>query len=287
MRIIADPLAMQLAAEELRFSRKRTGFVPTMGYLHEGHLSLVRASRRECDVTTASIFVNPTQFGPAEDLGRYPQDFERDRRMLEAEGVDLLFAPVRSDLYPEGFSTTVRVDRLTQRLCGASRPWHFPGVALVVAKLFNIVRPHVAFFGQKDYQQCLVVKRMVQDLDFGVEIRRCPIVREPDGLAMSSRNVYLSPEERQEATVLIRSLAAVNQAFLHGERSGPCLEALLREVLETAPGARVDYAEVVDASSLEPVTRIEGQATALVAAFFGKTRLIDNHVLGEPLEGNV
>jgi pantoate--beta-alanine ligase len=278
---------MQLAAEELRCSGKRIGFVPTMGYLHEGHLSLVRASRHECEVTAASIFLNPTQFGPAEDLERYPQDFERDKRMLEAEGVDLLFAPVRSNLYPEGFSTTVRVDRLSQRLCGASRPWHFPGVALVVAKLLNLVRPHVAFFGQKDYQQCLVVERMVQDLDFGVEIRRCPIVREPDGLAMSSRNVYLSPEEREEATVLIRSLAAVNQAFLHGERSGPCLEALLREVLGTAPGARVDYAEVVDARSLEPVSQIEGSATALVAVFFGKTRLIDNHVLGEPLEGNV
>lgn len=286
MKVLSNPLEMQRAAEELRHDRKRIGFVPTMGYLHEGHLSLVRASRRECAVTTASIFVNPTQFGPSEDLDRYPRDFERDRHLLETEGVDILFAPVRSALYPEGFATTVFVERITQRLCGASRPWHFPGVALVVAKLFNIVRPHAAYFGQKDYQQCLVVERMTQDLDFGIEIRRCPIVREPDGLAMSSRNVYLSLEERRKATALVRSLVTVNQAFLGGERSGSCLEALLNGVLETTRGARVDYAEVVDASSLEPVSRIEGHAAALVAVFFGKTRLIDNHILGEPLEVN-
>lgn len=275
---------MQRLAEEIRCKDETIGFVPTMGYLHEGHLSLVRASKTECDVTVVSIFVNPTQFGPSEDLDRYPQDFERDRGVLESLGVDILFAPVRDYLYPPDFSTVLRVEKLTDRLCGASRPWHFPGVILVVAKMFNLVRPHIAFFGQKDYQQCLVVQRMTRDLEFGIEIRICPIVREADGLAMSSRNVYLSPEQRKSAIVLVRSLSEANKAFCSGETDPARLVARMKKTLGSAPEARVDYADVVDAETLEPVSTIQSRAVALVAVFFGQTRLIDNHILGEPLD---
>lgn len=284
LRTVESPREMRKLAETLRAEGKTLGFVPTMGALHEGHLSLVRASRGECQVTVASIFVNPTQFGPQEDFERYPRTFERDRELLEREGCNLLFAPTRAALYPEGFATTVRVERMTDRLCGASRPDFLPGVTLVVAKLFNLARPHVAFFGQKDYQQCLVVRRMAEDLDFGVEVRICPIVREADGLAMSSRNRYLSVAERTQATVLVRALVEANRAYISGERSVGRVIDSMRQVLCTVPEARVDYVEVMDAETLERLERIEGRAVALLALYLGETRLIDNHILGEALD---
>ncbi len=283
MRIFSDPAEMQSLSESIRIEGKRIGFVPTMGYLHEGHLALVRASKAQCDITVVSIFVNPTQFGPSEDLNRYPRDFDRDRDLLESEGADILFAPVKEHLYPEGFSTEVRIGKVTERLCGASRPWHFPGVALVVCKLFHLTKPHAAYFGQKDYQQCLVIQRMVRDLDFGIEIHIVPTVREKDGLAMSSRNKYLSSEERSKAVVLVKALTAANQLFKEGERNPECLSAELVKILNTVPQARIDYAEVLDAETLAPVTTETQHMVAALAVFFGSTRLIDNHILGDNL----
>ncbi len=283
MRIISDPAGMQALSESLRMERKRIGLVPTMGYLHEGHLTLVRTSKAHCDATVVSIFVNPSQFGPAEDLDRYPRDFERDRDLLEREGVDVLFAPVKDHLYPEGFSTEVRVGKVTDRLCGASRPWHFPGVALIVCKLFHLVKPHAAFFGQKDYQQFLVIQRMVRDLDFGIDIHMVPTVREKDGLAMSSRNKYLSPGDRAQAVALVKALAAANRLYMAGERSPECLSVALGEPFKTIPQARIDYAEVLDADTLAPVIPETQKMVAALAVFFGTTRLIDNHILGNDL----
>jgi len=282
MKVIQNLEEMQAAAESIRREGKRIGFVATMGFLHEGHLSLVRAAQAECEIVVVSIFVNPTQFGPAEDFDRYPTDLDRDRQLLEEEAIDILFAPAKADLYPEGFSTELQVTGLTDELCGASRPWHFPGVATIVCKLFHLVRPDVAWFGQKDYQQALVIKRMVTDLDFGIEIWVGPTIREPDGLAVSSRNEYLSEEERKQATVLVQALLAANQDYLEGERSSTALRSRLREVLAGSHLARVDYAEVVDAETLRPMKEITGKAAALVAVFFGDTRLIDNHLLGDP-----
>ncbi len=283
MKIILDPHEIQSRMEGIRMEGKRIGFVPTMGYLHEGHLSLVSASKAQCDITVVSIFVNPTQFGPAEDLDRYPRDMERDCDLLKNEGVEILFSPVKDQLYPKDFSTEVKVGKVTERLCGASRPWHFPGVALIVCKLFHLVKPHAAFFGQKDYQQCLVIKRMVRDLDFGIEIHVVPTVREEDGLAMSSRNKYLSAEERSKAVVLVKALAAVNRLYRQGERSPEHLSATLRKSLQEVSQARIDYAEVLDAETLAPVTSETQRMVAALAVFFGSTRLIDNHILGENL----
>lgn len=283
MQVVNDPAAMQALAEKIRLEGKQIGFVPTMGFLHEGHLTLVRACKTHSDVTVVSIFVNPTQFGPAEDLDRYPRDFERDRDLLEKQGVDILFAPVKDQLYPEGFSTDLRVEKVTERLCGASRPWHFPGVALIVCKLFHLVRPHEAFFGQKDYQQCLVIKRMVRDLDFGIRIHIVPTVREKDGLAMSSRNKYLSAQDRAQAVALVKALAVANRLYQAGERSADRLSAALSEALRDVPDARIDYAEVLDAETLAPATAETRTLVAALAVFFGTTRLIDNHILGESL----
>jgi pantoate--beta-alanine ligase len=282
MITISDPKGMQRLADQFRREGKRIGFVPTMGYLHEGHLSLVREARNECEVVVASIFVNPTQFGPSEDLDRYPRDLDRDTELLEREGTDILFAPVKAILYAPGFSTTVRVENLTETLCGASRPWHFPGVALIVCKLFNLVVPNIAYFGQKDYQQALVIRRMTRDLDFGIEIRVCPIVRETDGLAMSSRNTYLTVEERKQAALLSGALGEANRRYLSGERRSSVLKEKMREILGRATLGKIDYVEVVDAVTLEGVETIESDAVALVAVYFSKARLIDNHVLGKP-----
>lgn len=280
---ISEPAAMRAEAESLRAQGKRIGFVPTMGYLHEGHLALVRASMASCHATVASIFVNPTQFGPSEDFDRYPRDIDRDRRLLESEGVDILFAPTRDELYPPGFSTEVRVNGITENLCGGRRPNFLPGVTLIVSKLFHIVKPHAAFFGQKDYQQCATIQRMVRDLDFGIEVRMEPTVREPDGLAMSSRNKYLTSEERRNATGLVRALARANRAYLAGERSGTKLRTILTDALCEVPGLRIDYTEVVEGETLQTAETFQSPAVALVAAFLGETRLIDNHILGEPL----
>jgi len=250
-----------------------------MGALHEGHLSLVRAAKTRCDVVAASIFVNPTQFGPNEDFSKYPRSFERDRELLENEGVELLFAPSVEEMYPGDAVTFVTVEGLSERLCGKSRPGHFRGVATVVAKLFHITEPDLAFFGQKDAAQVAIVRRMARDLSLGVEIVVCPIVREADGLAMSSRNAYLNPQERKSALVLSRSLAQVKKLFEQGERRTAKLAAAGRQIFAEEPSVRLDYIEIVSPETLEPVEHITDPALVAVAAFVGGTRLIDNIVL--------
>ncbi len=271
---------MQARALQARAAGQTVGLTPTMGALHEGHLSLVRTARRENEFVVVSLFVNPTQFGPSEDFDRYPRDFAGDRRKLESEGVDVLYAPPVGEIYKPGFQTYVEVEELGKRLDGASRPGHFRGVATVVAKLFHIAQPHRAYFGQKDAAQLAVIRRLVRDLDFPIEIVACPIVREPDGLAMSSRNAYLGAEERRAAAVLYRSLTQARRCYESGERSGPALRGTLLDTLASEPLARVDYAEVVDPDSLLPLARVDRRALAAVAAWFGATRLIDNVLLG-------
>jgi pantoate--beta-alanine ligase len=259
--------------------RKRIGLVPTMGALHEGHLSLVRTARAQCDVVAVSLFVNPTQFGPTEDLSKYPRQFERDRRLLENEGVEILFAPAVEEMYPQGQATWVVVEGLSEKLDGRSRPGHFRGVTTVVAKLFHILTPDTAYFGQKDAAQLAVIRRMVRELNFGVEIVACPIVREADGLAMSSRNAYLSPEERNRALVLHDALRRVEQEFGGGERDARALISSAKEILAREPQIRLDYYEIVDPDTLDPVERISHPALVAVAAYVGTTRLIDNVLL--------
>ncbi len=281
MVLITSTSEMQSRALQARSSARSIGLVPTMGALHEGHLSLVRAARRENDFIVVSIFVNPTQFGPHEDLAQYPRDIESDLRKLEAEGVDVVYAPPVEEVYPAGFQTYVQVEDLGQRLDGASRPVHFRGVATVVAKLFHVAQPHQAYFGQKDAAQVAVIRRLIQDLNFPLQLIVCPIVREPDGLAMSSRNAYLDPQERRAAIVLYRSLQAAEARHRAGERSGEVLRQVLVDCLSSEPLVRVDYAAVVDPDSLLPLLEVEGHALVAVAAWVGKTRLIDNLLLGE------
>ena len=262
-----------------RKQKRPLGLVPTMGALHEGHLSLVRAAKAQCQAVAVSIFVNPTQFGPTEDLSKYPRTFERDCELLEKEGVDLIFAPAAEEMYPAGASTFVTVAGLSERLDGKSRPGHFRGVTTVVSKLFHIVEPDKAFFGQKDAAQVAVIRRMVRDLDLPIEIVVCPIVREPDGLAMSSRNVYLDPERRKTALVLSRSLRRIFETFEKGEKNSSTLIATGKNVIAEEPDARLDYFEIVDPNTLEPVSEIQGPTLVAVAAYVGTTRLIDNVVL--------
>lgn len=268
---------------ELRSERRsfagRVGLVPTMGYLHEGHLSLVRRAREECDHVVVSIFVNPTQFGPQEDLSRYPRDVDRDLSLLEPLGVNLVWMPTAESMYPPGYQTWVEVEAVTRPLEGAMRPGHFRGVATVVAKLFNAVQPDRAYFGQKDAQQAAVIRRMASDLDFPLEIVICPIVREPDGLAMSSRNVYLDPEQRKAATVLYRSLSAAKAAYENGERDAGKLRQIMQDILAAEPLAQVQYISCADYETLEELKTVTGKALLSMAVFIGKTRLIDNFVL--------
>jgi pantoate--beta-alanine ligase len=258
----------------------RVGLVPTMGYLHEGHLSLVRRAREQCDHVVVSIFVNPTQFGPREDLSKYPRDLDRDLRLLEPLGVDLVWMPTAETMYPPGYQTWVEVEGITQPLEGSMRPGHFRGVTTVVAKLFNAVQPHKAYFGQKDAQQAAVIRQMTRDLNFSLEIVVCPIVREPDGLAMSSRNVYLDSEQRKAATVLSRSLRAAQQAYENGERDAEKLRGKMKEVLAGEPLADVQYVSCADYNTLEELDAVTGKALLSMAVFMGKTRLIDNLILG-------
>jgi len=262
-----------------RLAGKALGFVPTMGALHEGHLSLVRASKSRCDVTAVSIFVNPLQFGPSEDLAKYPRTLDHDALLLDEFGVDLLFVPGVDEMYPSGAKTCVLVDELSDKLDGASRPGHFRGVATVVAKLFEIVRPDYAFFGQKDAAQVAVLRKMVSDLNMDVELVVCPIVREKDGLAMSSRNVYLTPEQRQQALVLHRSLIKLQGAAEAGERETAKLIELGKQIIGEESGARLDYFAIVDPDTLDPVRDVSRGALVAVAAYVGATRLIDNIVL--------
>ena len=272
------------AIPELREYRRglvgSLGFVPTMGYLHEGHLSLVRAARDENDHVAVSIFVNPTQFGPHEDLSTYPRDLKRDLGLLEREGVDLVFAPEAAEMYPEGYATYVDVTGLlTQRLEATSRPGHFRGVATVVAKLFNLVRPTRAYFGQKDAQQALVIQKMVRDLNMDLEVIVLPTVRESDGLAMSSRNTYLAADEREAAPVLYRSLMKAREMYLAGERDAERIRRTMLDVIEAEPLANVDYVSVASASDLRELKVVEGRAVISLAVRVGRTRLIDNIVL--------
>jgi len=268
---------MRAASRAARLAGKRIALVPTMGALHEGHLSLVRAARAGSDVVAASIFVNPTQFGPNEDLAKYPRSFERDCQLLEQEGVDFVFAPSVEEMYPSGVAATwVIVEGLSEKLDGKSRPGHFRGVTTVVSKLFHIVEPDRAFFGQKDAAQVANIRRMVRDLNLPVEIVVCPIVRETDGLAMSSRNAYLNPEDRKRALVLHRSLEFVRRLVEAGERDAAKLASAGREEITRESGVRLDYFEIVNPDTLEPVADISGGALAAVAAYVGTTRLIDN-----------
>ncbi|MCS7250970.1 MAG: pantoate--beta-alanine ligase [Anaerolineae bacterium] len=255
------------------------GFVPTMGYLHEGHLSLIRRARAENDHVAVSIFVNPTQFGPREDYDRYPRDLNRDLRLLEPLEVDLVFAPSVEEMYPPGFQTWVIVEEVSRPLEGAARPGHFRGVATVVTKLLNIVQPDRAYFGQKDAQQVVVIRRMVQDLNIPVEIVVCPTVREPDGLAMSSRNTYLNPAERRAATVLFRALQAAKTRYEHGERDAERLREAMREVIRAEPLARLDYVSVADPETLQELAQVEDRALLSLAVYIGEARLIDNLLL--------
>jgi pantoate--beta-alanine ligase len=270
-------LRAEIAAR--RRAGQRIGFVPTMGALHAGHLSLVAACRQECDCAVVSIFVNPTQFGPGEDFDRYPRPFQDDLARLAAEGADLVFAPATAEVYGADHATFVDVGAVGEPLEGRHRPGHFRGVATVVLKLFNLVAPDVAYFGRKDYQQSLVVRRMVADLDLPIEIRVCPIVREADGLALSSRNVYLSPSERRQALVLSRGLRVAADLAARGERNAAAILAAMRGVLAGEPAVQVDYAAIVDAATLAEVTTLDRPAVALVAARVGRTRLIDNELI--------
>ena len=276
MKICKTIHDMHAACSALRHQGKRLGLVPTMGALHEGHLSLVRAAKAQCDVVVVSIFVNPTQFGPSEDFSRYPRTFDRDRELLDKEGVELIFAPSVEEMYPQGAITYVTVEGLSDKLCGKSRPGHFRGVTTVVSKLFHIIEPDVAFFGQKDAAQAAIIRRMVRDLNMPVEIVVCPIVREPDGLAMSSRNSYLDPQQRQSALVLHRSLMRIRELFGNGERSSAKLIATAKEILAGWPSVRLDYFEIVNPDTLESVDNVSHGALVALAAFVGSTRLIDN-----------
>ena len=279
MKIISSAEQMQLVCRRLRQEGKRIGFVPTMGALHDGHLSLVRTARAQSQVVAVSIFVNPLQFGPKEDLAKYPRTFERDRQMLDAEKVDLLFAPPVEEMYPPGATTYVTVEGLSEKLDGRSRQGHFRGVTTVVSKLFHIVDPDLAFFGQKDAAQAAIIRRMVRDLDLPVRIVVCPIVREPDGLAMSSRNAYLDRPQRQAATVLHRALMRIQHLVDQGEQNSRTLIAAGKQVIAEEPAAKLDYLEIVDPDSLDPISDISHGALVAVAAWIGTTRLIDNVVL--------
>jgi pantoate--beta-alanine ligase len=271
--------SLQEMFAERRKLMEPVGFVPTMGYLHEGHLSLVRRAKQECRSVVVSIFVNPTQFGPQEDLARYPRDLERDLRLLAPLEVDLVWTPTVDEMYPPGYQTWVTVEEVTRPLEGAMRPGHFRGVTTIVSKLFNAVQPQRAYFGQKDAQQAAVIRQMTRDLNYPIEIVVCPTVREADGLAMSSRNVYLSPIERQAATVLYRALRAAEQAYRAGERNAERLRAVMRQVLESEPLARVQYVSCADFDTLQELDEVRGKALLSMAVFIGNTRLIDNIVL--------
>ena len=282
MRIITSRDQMISIAREVQRDGRIIGFVPTMGALHAGHLSLMRAARAQCDTLVVSIFVNPTQFGPAEDFEKYPRDLQKDAALLTGESVDYLFAPTVNDIYPPGSSTFITVEGLSEQLEGASRQGHFRGVATVVAILLNIVRPDIAFFGQKDAQQAAVLKRMVHDLAFDTRVVVLPIVREESGLALSSRNAYLSEEEKRAATVLHRGLSLARSAYENSERDGTRLLELVRSTIAAEPLARVDYISLNDAETLEPLEHIADRPALLsLAVYLGKTRLIDNLVLGQ------
>jgi len=279
MLTLTTVAGMKEAARAEKSAGRTIGFVPTMGYLHEGHLSLVRASKVAMDTTVVSIFVNPAQFGPQEDFARYPRDLERDAALLAGEGTDMLFFPEAADMYPPGFRSFVEVEGLPGKLCGRTRPGHFRGVCTVVLKLFEIVRPDKAYFGRKDAQQALILKKMAADFNLDVDLVLCPIVRDPDGLAMSSRNKFLGPDDRRAAVVLSRSLAEAAAAIRDGERRPEALIGLIRGRIAREPAARIDYVEIVDAETLEAAPDAGPGRLIALAVYFGSTRLIDNLIV--------
>lgn len=285
MRICHTIAEIREFVRQARAKGQSIGFVPTMGYLHEGHLELMRRAKDQCGTVIVSIFVNPAQFGPGEDLESYPRDLERDAGMAEAVGVDAIFNPGAEEIYPPGYCTYVDVERITERLCGASRPGHFRGVATVVVKLFNIVKPDYAFFGQKDAQQVLVIKRMAADLNMEVEVVTVPTVREQDGLAMSSRNVYLDPGQRRAALSLSRSLNRAAEEVRAGERDAAKIRQLVIEMIEAEPLAYIDYVEIYSHPELDPVEVITGPALLALAVKMGRARLIDNIILDAEIGG--
>jgi pantoate--beta-alanine ligase len=276
MREIKDLQEMHFYSRKAKAHGKRVGFVPTMGALHEGHLSLIAAAKQKVDVVVVSIFVNPIQFGPSEDYTRYPRSLRKDKRCLKDMGVDVLFLPETSEMYPPGFKTFVEVEGLSRKLCGRSRPVHFRGVATVVTKLLNIVNPDAAFFGEKDFQQQLIIKQMVKDLDLPVEIVSLPTVREFDGLAMSSRNGYLTPRERKSATILYKALCLAKEEVKRGEKDPKRILFRMRSLIASEPGVRLDYAAAVDLDTLEEVKKVAGKVLFALAVYLGKARLIDN-----------
>jgi pantoate--beta-alanine ligase len=276
MEIIERIKEMKTFSSKARQEGKTIAFVPTMGFFHEGHLNLMREGRKRCDLVIVSLFVNPTQFGPSEDFQKYPRNFERDRKMAEEVGVDLLFAPLSKEMYPPDHQTVVRVEKVTRGLCGRSRPTHFQGVATVVTMLFNIVMPHIAIFGEKDFQQLATIRQMVKDLHMDVKTIGMPTVREADGLAMSSRNIYLRPEERQAALSLHRSLKRAEQLLQKGERKAEKILKEMEGIVLSEPLVKIDYVQVCNPTTLEDLIEIEGDVVIALAAYVGKTRLIDN-----------
>jgi pantoate--beta-alanine ligase len=284
MKIIESAKKMQALSESLRNQRKIVTFVPTMGYFHEGHLDLMREGRKRGDCLVISIYVNPTQFGPHEDFKQYPRDFERDRTMAEGVGVDVIFYPPTAEMYPPYYQTYVTVENVTNNLCGLSRPGHFRGVATICAKLFNLVKPHIAVFGKKDFQQLVTIKRMVQDLNMDLEVIGMPTTREQDGLAMSSRNIYLTPDERVSALSLSRSLKLAKGLYEQGERDAVKMIGEVRKHIESHPYTTIDYVQICDTTTMKDVVLLDGESVLVMAVRVGKTRLIDNYVFGEPLE---
>lgn len=278
MNIVHTVEEVRGQVKEWRAAGLSVGLVPTMGYLHEGHKSLIDRAVKDNDRVVVSVFVNPMQFGPTEDLASYPRDLNRDAALCEAAGADLIFNPEPENMYSDDFSSFIDMSTLTKGLCGKSRPIHFRGVCTVVGKLFNIVQPDKAYFGQKDAQQLAVIRHMVNDLNFNLEIVGCPIIREADGLAKSSRNTYLSPEERQAALILSKSLERGRELIEAGERNAEVIKQAVTDLIQTEPLARIDYVELVDWNTLEPVERIEGSVLNAIAVYIGKTRLIDNHI---------
>ena len=279
MKIIRSLQEMKTVTRALKNEGRSLGLVPTMGYLHEGHLSLVRACLKAADICVVSVFVNPTQFGPHEDFKEYPRDLLRDTGLLEQEGVTFIFAPQPEDMYPSNYKTYVEVHDLQNKLCGKSRPTHFRGVCTVVLKLFNIVNPDIAFFGQKDAQQAIILNRMTEDLNLDVSIKILPIIRDKDGLALSSRNAYLDPRQRQAALVLYRGLKQAEELFEQGVRESELLLGKIKDEIKTEPMVKLDYVEIVDLRNLEPLSLIEKEALIAAAVFIGRVRLIDNIIV--------
>lgn len=279
IKVVSTVCETRAQVKEWKNQGLTVGLVPTMGYLHEGHQSLIKKAVEENDRVVVSVFVNPIQFAPNEDLETYPRDLEADKRLCDSTGADLIFHPTPDEMYPDGFSTHIQMDNLTKELCGKTRPTHFGGVCTVVGKLFNIVQPDKAYFGQKDAQQLAIIKRMVRDLNFDIEIVGCPIIREPDGLAKSSRNTYLSADERKAALILSKAIKLGEELVADGERNAQTIIKAMTDKINTEPLARIDYVNVVDALSIEPLDVVKGEVLVAIAVYIGKTRLIDNFII--------